>query len=133
MKEGHAKFVRTSTTVVTTVTVKPAITKAVLKVASLYQSTCETPSWTLSDMIHSPVSQLSESKLKSGPPQSLSCLAPLSSELLSYGCLSVVQLGCLRLQLLQQLHGAAHVTPEIIQQASLQMKIQKQFVMQTYT
>ena len=110
-----------TTTVMTTVTVKTAIKKTMLTVTSLYQSTCKTRSCTLSDMIHSLVSQLSKSKLKSGRPHSLSSLAPLSSELLRYSCLSMVQLGCLRLQLLQQLHGAAHVTPEILQQASLQI------------
>ncbi len=99
-------------------------TTAVVTATSTHQTTCETTCCTLSHMVHSPVSQLSESKLKSGPPQSLSSLAPLSFELLSYGCLSVVQLGCLRLQLLQQLHGTAHVAPEIIQQASLQIYIQ---------
>ncbi len=93
---------------------------------STHQTTSKTWSCTLSNTIHSPVSQVSKSKLKSGPPQSLSSLASLSSELLSYGCLSLVQLGCLRLQLLQQLHGTAHVAPEIVQQASLQIQIQTQ-------
>ncbi len=121
---GHERkslMTTSTTTVTTTVTNKTATKKTMLTVISSYQRMCKTPSCTLSDMIHWPVSQLSKSKLKSGRPQSLSSLAPLSSELLSYSCLSVVQLGCLRLQLLQQLHGAAHVTPEILQQPSLQI------------
>ena len=121
---GHERkslMTTSTTTVVTTVTNKTAIKKTMLTVINSDQSMCKTPSCTLSNMIHWPVSQLSKSKLKSGRPQSLSSLAPLSSELLSYSCLSVVQLGCLRLQLLQQLHGAAHVTPEILQQPSLQI------------